>query len=103
MGGYPTSYHDSPLSIWRTIRDWMPDFNLRVDLGHIITLAILLLSGAVVYGSMKADIDYIKSEVIKLEDVPERLTRLETYREIDRQSLQQIKQNTKERANGSQR
>lgn len=60
----------------------LPKLIYRIDLGHIISLAILLITGAAAYGKLSADSDYLKMQVAQLAPMRERLVRVETRLEV---------------------
>lgn len=63
----------------------MPKITPRIDLGHILTIAAMLIAGALAYGKTSADLDWIKKEVAKIGDLNDRVIRLESaHREAER-------------------
>lgn len=47
----------------------MPEFKVNIDLGHILTIGILLVTIGVSYGSLSAVRDKVSETVVKLEAV----------------------------------
>lgn len=56
----------------------MPKIEYKFDLGHLLTLAIMVLSGAIAYGRITADLADLKEQVAAMRGLSERIVRVET-------------------------
>lgn len=56
----------------------MPKLTSRIDLGHLLTIATMLVVAAVAYGRIDASLEFLKEKVAKLETLNDRVVRVET-------------------------
>jgi hypothetical protein len=63
----------------------MPQFNRKFDLGHIVTILVILVSMAMVWGEYSARFSALERAILKLEGISERQARVEALLDQHRQ------------------
>ncbi len=56
----------------------MPQLTWKVDLGHVLTIAVILAGGLIAYGRISSDLEALKKQVNQVGVLTERIIKVET-------------------------